>query len=182
MKKLDLLKPGHARAGQLAALARQVNDSQDAIALLEDQTREKGNEWLCEITLQGQRLLQIKELVGHGKWLEWLSSHCPLVTERQAQRYMRVASNPTRVSDSSAVSLREALRACSEPDEPKRNGVVKSWPHDIEGLARFAKLRNHIARHPLATWSRESRFKLAEGIAAILAELEATELQVLRTA
>jgi len=64
MKKLDLIKPGGARGHQLSSLAREINDGQDAIDSLEDQTKKKGAEWLCEVRLQGQRLLKVKEIVA----------------------------------------------------------------------------------------------------------------------
>jgi Protein of unknown function (DUF3102) len=62
----------------------------------------------------GRLLLEAKGKLKHGEWLPWLEKHCEL-SERQAQRYMRVAqkapalleANPTRVSD---LSMRGALR------------------------------------------------------------------------
>ncbi|MGX1107838.1 MULTISPECIES: DUF3102 domain-containing protein [Bradyrhizobium] len=38
----------------------------------------------------GERLIEAKPLVGHGKWLPWLKANCAM-SERQAQKYMRVA-------------------------------------------------------------------------------------------
>lgn len=167
MKKLDLLKPGGGRTKQLTELSRDINDSQDAIDLLEQQTKSKGNEWLCEIALQGQRLLKIKEIVGHGKWLEWLEANCPLVSERKAQRYIRVATNATRVSEmGGANSLREALRLCADPpeeqSEPNSASAPKSWPAFVELIGRFAKFVSGVERHPLEKWPLEGKEKLRE--------------------
>ena len=38
----------------------------------------------------GERLIEVKDLAGHGNWLPWLNEHCHL-SDRQAQKYMRLA-------------------------------------------------------------------------------------------
>ena len=61
----------------------------------------------------GDLLLDAKRQVPHGEWLPWLAAHCPEVSGRTAQAYMRIAkrwpeleANAKRVAD---LSLREAL-------------------------------------------------------------------------
>jgi hypothetical protein len=62
----------------------------------------------------GGYLLQAKEQNGHGNWITWLAENCPDISERMAQRYMRVArelpklnlANPTRLSD---ITLGQAI-------------------------------------------------------------------------
>lgn len=175
MKKLDLIKPGGARGHQLTSLAREINDGQDAIAALEDQTNKKAADWLCEISLQGQRLLQIKEIVGHGKWMEWLSANCPLVTQSKANRYMRVAANYARVRNlgGEAGSLREALRLCAEREDHinGNSAPAKSWPAFLEGLGKFSKSVAYAVKHPLSLWPAEGRDKLRETLEPVARDL-----------
>lgn len=57
----------------------------------------------------GQALIAAKAQVGHGNWLPWLEANFD-DSERTAQRYMMVASNPPRVADLTEPSLR-ALEA-----------------------------------------------------------------------
>ena len=60
----------------------------------------------------GKRLIEAKEQLSHGEWLPWLE-HQVDFTERQAQRFMRLAQhweNPTTLSDlgaSKALALLE---------------------------------------------------------------------------
>ena len=72
----------------------------------------------------GQLLIEAKAGLAHGSWLSWLGEHCPTISERTAQAYMRVArdwpvleANPQRVAD---LPLRDALALLAEPkdDEP----------------------------------------------------------------
>jgi len=44
----------------------------------------------------GQLLLEAKELVPHGKWMPYLEEHFPLIGQRQANRYMELAKDPTK--------------------------------------------------------------------------------------
>lgn len=176
-KKLDLIKPGGARGHQLTSLAREINDGQDAIAALEDQTNKKAADWLCEISLQGQRLLKIKEIVGHGKWLEWLGSNCPLVSERNAQRYMRAASNPLPQADldlNGAGTLKQVLKLCADGrgrDPAGKDAPGKSWPTFLEGLGKFSKSVAYAVKHPLSLWPAEGKAKLRETLEPVVREL-----------
>jgi DUF3102 family protein len=45
---------------------------------------------LSHAIIVGERLIEAKTLVDHGEWLPWLKMHCS-ISERQAQKYMRVA-------------------------------------------------------------------------------------------
>src|SRR5262245_35416661 len=60
----------------------------------------------------GDALILARAKVRHGQWRRWLAENCA-VSERSAQRYMRLAkaraANPTRVADVEACSLRGAL-------------------------------------------------------------------------
>jgi hypothetical protein len=64
----------------------------------------------------GKLLNKARLEVRHGGWGHWLRAHCPELSERSAQRYMRLADLPaekaTRVS---GLSLRAALAAIATP-------------------------------------------------------------------
>jgi hypothetical protein len=71
----------------------------------------------------GELLIEAKAALDHGAWLPWLAEHCPAVSERVAQMYMRVAqhwpaleaaANTKRVSH---LPLREALTFLAKPGD-----------------------------------------------------------------
>src|SRR5205823_147937 len=138
MKKLDLIKQGGCRQNELVALAREINEAQDIIDILEADTKRKGFEWQSNVVEQGQRLCKIKEMVGHGNWLIWIKSHCPM-SARSATLYMRIASNQQRVADSNESSVRGMTRwlADSEPRQEKKASEPKSWPAFVDCISRF---------------------------------------------
>lgn len=63
----------------------------------------------------GEALLKAKSRIPHGQWLPWLAANFK-GSERIAQVYMRVASNPQRVADLEEPSLRRALTAIAGDD------------------------------------------------------------------
>lgn len=162
LKKTALLKPNEPRANELHALARDINGREDTIAALKGKTIGATNEWICEVILQGEALNRAKAMVPHGNWLEWMKCHCPLVTERNAQRYMRIAANATRVSDMEATSIRVALQLCAESGDHPNGITARSWPPYIEALGRFSKFAGFVERHPLDKWPDEGRNKLRD--------------------
>lgn len=86
----------------LESLARDINQ-EHAAALAHAETAVE------HARRAGELLAKAKETIAHGRWLEWLVDHCD-VSERQAQRYMRLAANPTRVSYSMAAALAELCK------------------------------------------------------------------------
>lgn len=75
----------------------------------------------------GELLLQAKEQCAHGEWLPWLRSHCPDISERTVQSYMRLArhclDNPEQANEIESFTLRNALAQLAAPTE-KRNTVA----------------------------------------------------------
>jgi hypothetical protein len=100
----------------------------------------------------GLALLEAKAQLPHGAWLPWLLEHCPMVSERTAQRYMRLAENwtaieakATRVSD---LPIRQALTLLSEP---RASAAESSAPRTFQRLA----LEERMARAALAVLAAE---------------------------
>jgi protein gp37 len=87
----------------------------------------------------GDILIEAKARLGHGKWLSWLEPS--EVSERMAQRYMRlargravIAANPTPVSD---LDMRGALALiASEPEHTPRH-LKPADPNDEITIAQW---------------------------------------------
>ena len=78
----------------------------------------------------GQRLLEAKAILPHGEWLPWLTEQVEF-SERQAQRFMKLAqewSNPTALSDLGAT---KALALLALPPEERQKFL--SGNHIVDG-------------------------------------------------
>src|SRR6516165_11347306 len=45
----------------------------------------------------GDALNEAKSKVGHGKWLAWLEENCPDISNRTAERYMKLAGGKAKL-------------------------------------------------------------------------------------
>jgi hypothetical protein len=74
----------------------------------------------------GNALNEAKSKVGHGKWLAWLEDNCPDISNRTAERYMKLAEGQAKLWKKleerdkfdimSNLTINEALRLIDEPD------------------------------------------------------------------
>jgi hypothetical protein len=74
----------------------------------------------------GDALKEAKSKVGHGKWLAWLEENCPDISDRTAERYMKLAGGKAKLEKKlqdkdkfdtmSNLTINEALRLIDEPD------------------------------------------------------------------
>src|SRR5262245_23143047 len=74
----------------------------------------------------GNALNEAKSKVGHGKWLAWLEENCPEISDRTAERYMKLAEGQAKLwkklqdtvkfDTMSNLTINEALRLINEPD------------------------------------------------------------------
>ena len=74
----------------------------------------------------GAALNEAKAKVGHGKWLAWLKENCPDISDRTAERYMKLADgkaklekklqDPAKFDIVSNLTINEALRLIDEPN------------------------------------------------------------------
>ena len=156
----------------ILSLARRINEREEVIDRLRKLSLSKACETITEAVLQGQDLLRAKAALPHGQWLPWLARHCPRVGEREAQRYMRVASNPARVSDLvKAGSLRGALALLEEGEPTKGEKDVRRWPPYIEAIGRLSKLAGYCERCPIEKWPAEGVDKFREEMLPIAQKL-----------
>lgn len=78
----------------------------------------------------GQRLLEAKAILPHGEWLPWLTEQVDF-SERQAQRFMKLAqewANPTALSDLGAT---KALALLALPPEERQKFLSEN--HIVDG-------------------------------------------------
>jgi hypothetical protein len=73
----------------------------------------------------GELLLEAKRQLPHGEWLPWLARNCPKISERSAQRYMRLAEHADMVRDKSARMADLTLEAAGNLI-PRKNGAERS--------------------------------------------------------
>jgi hypothetical protein len=74
----------------------------------------------------GNALNEAKDRVDHGKWLAWLEENCPDISNRTAERYMKLADGSPQLEKKlqdtvkfdtmSNLTINEALRLIDEPD------------------------------------------------------------------
>jgi hypothetical protein len=101
----------------LDALADKINAEHDACRA----TMQKGLEHALKA---GQLLMEAKSGLAHGEWLPWLQTNCPDISERTAQRYMRLAENGDELEAKSATVADLTMRAAEE---------ALTTPRGIEG-------------------------------------------------
>lgn len=96
-----------------AAVQRQKLDRlAEEIGYEVDQAEAKFESAIDHAIRAGEKLMEAKRLVPHGTWLSWLGSNTR-IGQRQAQRFMQVARNASRVSH--LPTVRDALAALAEP-------------------------------------------------------------------
>jgi hypothetical protein len=92
----------------------------------------------------GELLIQAKSEIPHGGWLPWLKANCD-VSEREAQRYMRLASrwHELKSDTVSDLSLRGALEAMTDHRTPASDRG--RWLDTmIQHLNEFAALEQQV--------------------------------------
>jgi hypothetical protein len=108
-----------------------LTDLAERIKAARQQAEESFRAGMTHAVEVGRLLIEAKDQLEHGEWLPWLKDHCDL-TERLAQKYMRVArevdrlgtANTPRVAD---LSFRQALQVFTKNGQtarqvPEENG------------------------------------------------------------
>lgn len=90
----------------------------------------------------GDLLLEVKDSLPHGEWLPWLEIHCPDISRRTAQGYMRLARDlPTEMRNAAHLTLNGAMRLLAPPrPEPRADllnylETVAFWNSDLARAA-----------------------------------------------
>src|SRR5688572_24644980 len=72
------------QTAECSSLAERINAEHELAA-------GKAREAIEHARRAGEYLQQAKAAVGHGNWMSWLSTNCPHIHERKAERYMALA-------------------------------------------------------------------------------------------
>lgn len=158
MKALEIITPHKFTDRQ--ELARAIASNWETIDRLRDGVVESGNQWLCEVRLQGQRLLQLKDTLPHGQWLPWCEANLGR-RARQAREYMRLAGQAGDDSKlAGAANLQQALARCSEKEpiaatQADKPALARPWPASRNVAAKKLCRRwlEALQRDPLADCS-----------------------------
>lgn len=172
-KDFPAVKTCHMRnlLTDLAAVARRINDREETIGMLKKLALDKAGDALREVLLQGADLLKAKATLRHGQWLPWLAKNCPAVSDRTANAYMRLASNPQRAADFIAAgSIRQALALLEERADGEKK-ETRQWPPYMESIGRLSKLVGYVQRFPIEKWPREGIEKFREDLQPLAALL-----------
>ena len=83
-------------------IASQINDLHLKAESLASSAKVNASQAIAVAVECGRLLCEQKKRVAHGGWLDWLSSNCPDISERTAQKYMRLTRKLLELSDSNA--------------------------------------------------------------------------------
>lgn len=75
----------------------------------------------------GELLQQVKDQVGHGKWLPWLEANCEF-SERTAQVYLKLAAEQQKIAATADLTISGALKQIANGKEkitPARRAEAK---------------------------------------------------------
>ena len=104
---------------RLVELAQSLNDRQD---LLETY----GANMIGQARSMGNELIEAKSECDHGEWEGWCEAEIPRISDRQRQKYMRLAKNWGKIESKSApgalLTINDALSLIASP---KTNGKPK---------------------------------------------------------
>lgn len=118
---------------KLDSLAVQINEAHAA-------AERDAHSALAQARKAGDLLHQAKGELPHGEWGTWLRNNCS-VSERQAQKYMRVATHWPEIKDK-AESLRAALEVLADPKgdpNPTRGADLKRPKSNAPAQRRRSK-------------------------------------------
>lgn len=78
----------------------------------------------------GDLLIQAKASIAHGEWQSWLRQHCPSISPRTVQNYMRIARElPAEKRTDAHLTVNGALKMLEKPapkgSEPEFDGLPK---------------------------------------------------------
>lgn len=139
---------------QLAKFAREINAAHETAQKLATAARHKVDESLTEALLCGQRLIEVKRIVGHGEFEKWCDQHIkPKKTTRW--RYMKL-SNVSRVEQLTANGLRQAyIEAGIIGDDAEAEETERQQAVEAEKQIITEELQAEIAEAPKAPVAAE---------------------------
>lgn len=111
----------------------------------------------------GRLLIQQKESLGHGSWLDWLDANVPEISRWTARRYMSLAKGAHVPHLNDAASVRQAYLAAGIIPQPEEKAPAppdpnKPWVKFTRYLDGFRLWFNRrVDEDPLDSWPEDAR-------------------------
>ena len=143
-------------------LAPQIRETYRESIQLAEVAKERASLAVSKALECGQLLIQQKQAIGHGSWLDWLYANLPELTDRTARRYMALAKR-THVSDLNDTTMaRQAFLTTGILPMPVEKSTKpdpnKPWVRFTRFLRGFRLWYNkRIDENPLDKWEEDSR-------------------------
>jgi hypothetical protein len=160
-------------------LSEQIRAAYAEANAIAEKAKSYASEAVAKAIECGRLLLQQKQALGHGSWMEWTAKNIPEIHHNTLGRYMRVAKSAQEALPSSdtsgdsnsspvmnlndAPTLKQAYIAlgilpppASKSDEqPDPNKPWVKFTRFLDGFRLWFNKR--IDEDPLATWPEDSR-------------------------
>lgn len=119
----------------LARLALEINQAHTDYEEAGSTALNAGRSAVQSALIAGEKLCLAKEEVPHGEWLLWLERNCPKVSQRSAQRYMRIWRKRDELPKSDTgdgFGLKQALELLATPREEALSPAEEEPPRSEE--------------------------------------------------
>lgn len=138
-----------------AALVASTRDLADAINAAHVSACRAASSAIDHARRAGALLLEAKGRLQHGEWLPWLTAHCPELSARVAQGYMRIADQWTQLAAAntkrdSHLPIRDALKLLTPPREAYNSGEYQ-WYSPPEYLEAARTVMGGIDLDPASS-------------------------------
>lgn len=101
------------------SIASKINELYTQAELFSKQAKDTASQAISLAVECGRLLNDQKKAVGHGAWLGWLKENCPNISERTAQKYMRLSRKVCELEDSSKTNADSDLPIVSSENVSK---------------------------------------------------------------
>ena len=101
------------------SIASKINELYTQAELFSKQAKDTASQAISFAVECGKLLNNQKKAVGHGAWLDWLKENCPNISERTAQKYMRLSRKICELEDSSKTNANSDLPIVSSENVSK---------------------------------------------------------------
>ena len=157
--------------GQISASELAVHATGE-IKRLHDQILRHARQSLNNAIRIGEVLTQVKAVLKHGQWLEWLESSAPF-SERTAQNYMACYARRDAFKSANVADLTKAYGLIlssngSHSREPQRLHESNFYSRSIKlTQALMGDINHELKDRPLESWPRDRLVSLAAAIEPI---------------
>jgi hypothetical protein len=105
---------------KLDEAANKINTEYEAILKADQNMKAMCDNNVNRAITVGDMLLTVKQAVGYGNWLPWLTTKCPNIPERTAQRWMNLAKKKEVLAERmksatmADLTLKQAIDLCED--------------------------------------------------------------------